>query len=134
MTEHAKIVRGRVIRGEGLGHRFGYPTANLDRRYFNQHPLAKGVYAGRAKLGRRDYRCLIIIGAPYQRPARTDFKIEVFLLNYSGRLLRHRLTAKIIKKLRPIKKFTRPSDLLQQIREDIKTAQKIFDHYYKKHV
>lgn len=133
-TATLKLVKGRVIRGEGQGRRFGYPTANLDRRYYRTHPVAKGVYAGYAFYKQREYQCLVVIGAPYRSIKKRPTKIEIHLLSFRGSLRGARLEAKLIKKIRPLKIYASQDALLKQIRNDIKQAKNIFHHYLKKHV
>lgn len=120
------IVKGRVIRGEGIGKTTGYPTANLNRRYFKSHPVPKGVYAAIATVGNNRYQSLVIIGIPFVR-GRRDFKIEVHLLNFKGSLRNRLLEAEIVKKLRPIKVYREKKDLLLQIKNDVKQAKKLLE-------
>lgn len=122
-----QVVKGRVIRGEGQGEGLGYPTANLDRRYFRMHPVAKGVYAGWVRFNRQTHPCLVIIGAPFHKLVNRPSKIEVYLLNFSGNLRNRYLEAELIRKIRPMKNFSKQSDLIRQIQHDIRQAKKIFN-------
>ncbi|MFA5107609.1 MAG: riboflavin kinase [Patescibacteria group bacterium] len=135
MTKTAvNIIKGRVIRGEGRGRQQGYPTANLDRRYFRTHPIANGVYAGLVEMRKKQRRCLVIVGAPYAAGRKKIKKIEVHILNFRGNIRRVRLEVRLIKKIRPMKTFTDQKSLLRQIRSDIRRAKNIFHYYSKKHV
>ncbi len=118
------IVKGKVIRGEGIGKKDGYPTANLDHRYFNLHPIPSGVYAAWAKVGTKNHPSLVIIGVPFAR-RKNDFKIEVYLLNFKGDLRNTHLQAEIVKRLRPIRIYNDKTMLLKQIKEDIKQVKRI---------
>ncbi|MDP3964546.1 MAG: riboflavin kinase [bacterium] len=118
------LVKGRVIRGEGYGGQQGYPTANLDRRYFQRHPVPSGVYAAWAELGKNRYQAIVIIGVPFVRDKRKR-KIEVYLLDYTGNARGRQLEARIVKKIRPIKTFSSQAPLLREIRRDVSRAKKI---------
>ncbi len=118
------IVKGKVVRGEGIGKKNGYPTANLDHDYFNSHPLTTGVYAAWSEIDGKRYQCLVVVGVPFTKQ-RDDFKIEVHLLNFKGDLRNRYLSAEIVEKLRPIKFYSDPEELMKQIEDDIKQTKKL---------
>lgn len=122
MTTHE--LRGRVLRGEGWGRRLGYPTANLDLAYFRRHPVPAGVYAALTTVHGRRYRALAVVGVPFTwRPNR--HKVEIHLLRFSGDLRGRRLTAVLVKKIRPIRTFKNVPTMLQQIVRDVLAANRI---------
>lgn len=71
------MIIGKVIPGEGMGKRQGYPTANLEVNAGQGVGLKIGVYAGRAWLRGREYQAAIVVGSG-------ENKVEVHLLNYAG--------------------------------------------------
>ena len=107
-------LRGRVRRGDQLGRSLGYPTANLTRHYARFHPVAKGVYAGWARVGHKRHRAVAVVGV--------DDKLEVHLIGWHGILYGKCLRFVVVKRLRGIQKFKTGTLLKNQIRRDIRRA------------
>ena len=117
-------ISGKVVSGDRVGRKLGYPTANLDRRSFSRRKLKLklGVYAGFAELKiknlkLKNYQAAIIIG-PIDRKGLP--KIEVHLLKFKGNLYGKKLTVSLGKYIRPFKKFKSEAELKLQIAQDIK--------------
>lgn len=112
-------ISGKVIRGDGYGKKIGYPTINLSGRNFlaMKEKPAFGVYAGRAILNKKKYRAGIIIG-PLDKKKLP--KIEAHLINYIGKAYGARAVFEIKKFIRKFKKFKSETDLIKQIKNDIK--------------
>lgn len=119
------VLQGRVIRGEGWARKIGYPTANLDRRSFRYPPLPSGVYVGRARVGKKNFGCLVIIGVPFVRHKHRGHKVEVHLLDFQGNLVGRVLSTQVIRRLRPIAAFPNLGALVTQIERDLRAAEKI---------
>jgi len=67
---------GKVVKGEGIGKKLGFPTANLDTLKKNLN-LQPGVYAVKVIWEHQAFiGALAIKTEPY--------KVEVFLLDYKG--------------------------------------------------
>lgn len=120
-----KELRGRVIQGEGKGLRLGYPTANLDKRYFNRHPLIRGVYVVRATIGADNYRGIAIVGAPSLTQKRCT-KLEIYFLNVSQNFVGKYVRARVLKRLRDLRRFKTDRALITQIKRDVKQTKKFF--------
>jgi riboflavin kinase/FMN adenylyltransferase len=75
-------VSGVVVKGQQLGRKLGFPTANIGRSYDLVMP-SDGVYAGTFMVGGRSYVAAIGIGV---RPAvgGTERTVEAYLLDYQG--------------------------------------------------
>lgn len=116
---------GRVIRGDNIGGKQGYPTANLSRRVLVGKRLARGVYVAEAKLAEKWHQALVIIGVPGVQK-KSKGKVEVYFIGYGGKLYGKRICVKVLKRLRKIKQFKRQQDLIKQIRQDIGQAKKYF--------
>lgn len=67
---------GEVIHGDGVGKKFGFPTANLDIS-IQKTGLAAGVYATYAFLNKKKYQAALAIQEKLE-------KVEVHLLDYAG--------------------------------------------------
>ncbi len=118
-------LRGRVIRGEGIGRTIGFPTANLDRRYFSRHPVRPGVYFALALVGRLTVPSIAIIGVPWQRsPRRT--KIELYFIGRRENFVGQYVRAQVLKRLRGLRTFKTDHALIVQIKLDLAAAKKYF--------
>lgn len=100
------LLRGKVIKGRGLGRRLGYPTANI--RCVNC-PTA-GVYAARAVLGGKIYKCVAAV---------RDNLAEILLFDFQGDLYGQELEVEILKKVSEIKKFDNEEGLIKKIKADV---------------
>lgn len=119
-------VFGRVVRGSSLGHRIGFPTANLDL-HNELHP-PPGVYACRVHHllpeGRRTHPGVANIGfrptvapEPPRRP-----QVEVHVLDFEGDLYGARLELEFVARLRGEKRFSGVDELAAQIARDVRAA------------
>lgn len=106
------IISGIVIKGDGYGKELGFPTANLE---VNDQELPKaGVYAGYAILEEKKYRAGIVIGP--------GEKVEAHLIGYDGNAYDKNVILEINKFLRDYKKFETETELIAQIKEDLKAC------------
>jgi len=120
-------VFGRVVHGSSLGHRIGFPTANLNLRH-GLHP-PPGVYASRvhhlARGGpRRTHPGVTNIGfRPTVAPAPPrEPQVEVHLLDFEGDLYGERIELEFVARLRGEKRFSGVDELAAQIARDIAEA------------
>lgn len=113
------LIKGRVIKGDGYGKKIGYPTINLDRKYFlrmKEKPMF-GVYSGQAFLKNEIYKAGIVFG-PLDK--RNLPKIEAHLIGLKKDIYGEKVILEINKFLRKFKKFKREVDLIAQIKKDLK--------------
>jgi riboflavin kinase/FMN adenylyltransferase len=131
MAEAARLLgrpwrlRGKVVRGLGLGAKLGFATANLESPQQALPP--RGVWAGRVR----------VLGAkgpgPWKgfaanlgvRPTLGQGlapSIELHLLGFKGNLRGRGLEAEFLKRLRPEKKFKGLPQLQAQIKKDLARA------------
>jgi riboflavin kinase / FMN adenylyltransferase len=118
------FIEGEVVHGKHVGHKIGFPTANLKAI---PHYLPKdGVYACRVELGGRSYRAGMNLG---KRPTFRDDdhhrQAEVHLLRYCGKLYGKRMRVYLLKYLRPERKFPTPARLVAQIKKDLRAIETI---------
>jgi riboflavin kinase/FMN adenylyltransferase len=116
---------GTVGRGDGLGHKLGFPTANLDVAGLVLPP--NGVYAVHAEVDGRRYRSVLNIGLrpTLQRPE-PQLRVEAHLIDFTGDLYGRELEVAFLEKLRAEKKFASFGELREQIARDILDAQMRF--------
>lgn len=110
------FISSKVIRGQNLGAKLGFPTANLE------YPdriikLPFGVYQARIM----DKQAVLNWG---KKPTVGDFKeiLEAHILNFEADLYGKVLEIEILKKIRDEKKFANVDELKEQIKEDIKVC------------
>lgn len=125
MLGRAYSLAGIVIRGDQLGHKLGFPTANIDAAVLVLPP--KGVYAAHASVQGRTHRAVLNIGLrPTVSQPTPQPRIEVHLLDFSGELYGQEMEVTFTSKLRDEKKFGSLDELKVQITRDIAEARKIF--------
>lgn len=116
-------IEGEVVHGRHMGHRIGFPTANLHA--VKQFLPKDGVYACAVKLGNKFYRAGMNLG---KRPTFQEDKhhrqAEVHLLHYYGKLYGKQMKVYLLKYLRPEKKFPSTQALVKQIQKDLTIVRK----------
>jgi riboflavin kinase/FMN adenylyltransferase len=118
MLGRTYAISGRVVEGDKLGHKFGFPTANLDATNLILPP--NGVYSGCTKLKGQFYRVALNIGVrPTLASAKPDLRVEAHLLDFDSKLYGEELEIEIGEKLRDERKFASPAELCEQIARDI---------------
>jgi riboflavin kinase/FMN adenylyltransferase len=118
-------ISGRVVRGDGLGRKLGFPTANVQMKH-NRPPLT-GIFAvdlhgagpeplhGAASLGVRP--TVKDQGAPV---------LEVHLLDFDGDLYRRHVRVEFLAKLRDEEKYADLGTLTRQIAQDVDNVRAFF--------
>jgi riboflavin kinase/FMN adenylyltransferase len=118
-------ISGKVIVGDKLGRRLGFPTANLDVAGLVLPP--NGVYAGVTRLSGGYYRAALNIGIrPTIATGQPQLRVEAHLLDFAGDLYGQELEIEIGDKLRDEKKFASPEELKKQIALDVTAVKKQF--------
>ncbi len=119
-------VFGRVVRGSSLGHRIGFPTANLDLHH-ELHPPG-GVYACRVRRIAQDPGSALpgvanIGFRPTVTAERADRpSVEVHLLDFEGDLYGERIELEFVARLREERRFAGIDELGAQIARDVEAA------------
>ena len=116
-------LKGKVVHGVERGRSLGFPTANLKANSDQVLP-ADGVYVTRAYLSNRGYPSVTNIG---KRPTfgQGERTIEVFLLDFEGRIYGEDLRIELLDRLRSEKHFSHPAELKAQIERDVERAREI---------
>jgi riboflavin kinase/FMN adenylyltransferase len=117
-------IYGRVIKGEGRGKSLGFPTANLNIEHEALPPC--GVYLAKTHLKEEIYPSLLYIGKRPTFSKKSDYNVEVYLLDFKDNLYGKYLEVEIIKKIRPEKKFDKISSLVSAIEKDVRFARQFF--------
>lgn len=117
---------GVVVKGDGIGKTFGYPTANIQVDYLYKLIPANGIYAVKARIGARVENGVVSIGV---RPTINDHNIqtvEVFILNFNEDIYGEKIELLFLGHIRPEMKFGSIDELKNSIATDIIKAQQFF--------
>ncbi len=125
LGRHYSLV-GEIVRGDGLGRKLGYPTANLQP--YQEVTPPNGVYAVFVHLGERTLHGTMNIGVrPTLRHslART---IEVHIHAYDGDLYGTEIEVDVVARLRDERQFDGVEALTAQIALDVaQSEQRLLD-------
>ena len=122
MLGRAYSLAGTVVRGDGLGHQLGFPTANLDVTGLVLPP--HGVYAVLAEAQGKTCRAVLNIGLrPTLRNPNPQLQVEAHLIDFAGELYGQELEVAFVDKLRAERQFASLAELRDQIARDILEAQ-----------
>ncbi len=123
-------ISGTVVRGDQLGRKWGFPTANI--RLSMDKPALRGVYvvSVSSPSGQPHWPGVANLG---YRPTVDGYncKLEVHLFDYTGDLYGERLRIKFYHKLRDEKKFETTRSLIQAIRRDHDDARTYWQQHLK---
>lgn len=124
-----EIIRGKVIKGKGLGKQLGFPTINI--HYDGE---LSGVFAGTVLIKGRSYPAAINVGS---RPTVDDEKnlCEAFLVNLSAEELPiineiqvgDELEIQFKQKIRDTIKFVNVDELKAQITKDVEFVKNCYN-------
>jgi riboflavin kinase/FMN adenylyltransferase len=120
MLGRAYSLCGKVIAGEKVGRKLGFPTANLDIEGIVTPPT--GVYVAEAQTGGGSYRAAVNIGHRPTVHSAPRPCVEAHLLDFSGDLYGQEIKLTFLKKLREEHKFPSIEALRQQISQDVAAA------------
>ncbi len=118
-------ISGRVVHGDGLGRKLGFPTANIQLKH-NFPPLT-GIFV--VQVEGDDLPSMRGVASLGIRPTvHTNGKpvLEVHLFNFSGEIYNKHLRVDFLHKLRDEEKYSNVEILTQQIARDVQDAKDWF--------
>ncbi len=125
MLGRAYSFAGAVVHGDQLGHKLGFPTANLDATGLLLPP--NGVYAAHASVAKKSYRAVLNIGLrPTVNNPTPQLRVEIHLLDFAGDIYGQEMEVTFAAKLRDEQKFASLDELKAQIARDIVEARRRF--------
>jgi riboflavin kinase/FMN adenylyltransferase len=125
MLGRAYALSGQVVRGDQLGRKLGFPTANLDVAGLALPPT--GVYAVHAAVRGKIHRAVLNIGfRPTLGNPKVQPRVEAHLLDFSEDVYQQEMEIGFVEKLRDEKQFPSLDELKKQIARDIADAEKRF--------
>jgi riboflavin kinase/FMN adenylyltransferase len=120
-------ILGSVARGNYLGRKIGFPTANINPHHEVIPP--SGIYAVKIIFGGKKYPGVCYIGKrpTINNPRFQDQKvhIEAHIFNFNKNIYNKYLEIQFIKKIREDRKFLSLTKLAEQIQKDSLAARKI---------
>lgn len=115
-------IAGRVVRGQSRGRILGYPTANLETA---NEILPEGVFVSETVLGGRARPSLTSIGTnPTFGPH--PLSVESLLLDFRGSFYGAEIAVRLLRKVRPTRRFPDADALTARIGKDIEEARAWF--------
>lgn len=112
---------GTVVHGRHVGTSLGFPTANIRLGDSAKILPADGVYALRTSVDGTAYAAMANLGAQptfYQQHK----ELEVNLIGFDGDLYGRQLCVEFIDRIRDIRPFASPDELVLQLRHDRETV------------
>lgn len=120
------FIRGKVIGGNRIGKKIGFPTANIEISDSYKLIPGDGVYAVSTRIGQHLYKGMLNIG---KRPTidKHGYRktIEVHLFEFNENIYHKTISIHFIKRIRDEEKFDNVDQLVEQLKEDKATALKI---------
>jgi riboflavin kinase/FMN adenylyltransferase len=117
-------ILGTVTKGAQLGHKLGFPTANLSA-HSEQFP-PNGVYATEAKLDGATLRGVANLGVrPTIESEKPERVLEVHLFDLDRDIYGEDVELRFLRYLRPEQKFANIDELKAQIARDVQEAREV---------
>ena len=118
------MLTGSVAKGDGIGKKLGFPTANIiPSEKFKLVP-ADGIYAVQIKIDEQRYNGMLYIGS---RPTfdKSERTIEVNIFNFEKDIYGKNITVFFRQRIRDDARFSTPEELSRQLADDKRQAEKI---------
>ncbi|TAJ14639.1 bifunctional riboflavin kinase/FAD synthetase [Marinilabiliaceae bacterium JC017] len=122
---------GRVIGGQRLGRKLGFPTANIQVGEPSKLVPPDGVYACRVTTEGKQYMGMLNIGYRPTVNHNVDHRsIEVHILDFNQDIYSEEILVEFIDKLRDEKKFDNLEELQAQLKNDENNTRQTLNHYF----
>ena len=117
-------LKGKVVKGNNIGRKIGFPTANISQDNERKILPKNGVYAVKVWLNNKSYFGMLNIG---NRPTILDdnFVIEVHLFDFDSIIYNQELKIEFIQRIRDEIKFSNMKKLKYQLEIDQINCKKI---------
>ena len=121
---HGHMLTGTVVTGRRLGHKLGFPTANIELPEGVIVPR-HGVYACYAYVGKMRYMAVCNVGS---RPTVQGHQVrtETWLLDFAGDLYGQAVTLEFLYFLRPEQRFESVDVLKEAVLSDAENTRNFF--------
>ncbi len=121
------FITGKVVTGNNIGNKIGFPTANIALLDSNKLIPAPGVYAVKVFLGDTAYNGMLNMGIRPTVSNKGEFTIEVNIFNFNADIYGEKIKISFIKRLRGERKFDSINELKTQLEKDKHKALEVFE-------
>lgn len=119
MTQKMSVFKGEVVQGNRMGHKLGFPTANLSLLDNVQFPTLNGVYSVHVSIDDHKYFGVMNIGvSPTFKHISKEKTFEVHILNFAQDIYGQTITVEICRFIRREKRFKTIDALKEQLQQD----------------
>ena len=129
MLSYHYRLEGKVIEGNRLGSKIGFPTANLESPKDKIIP-GDGVYACWVNWNQKKYGGMVYIGKRPTVAISGEKRIEIHLFHFSGDLYGETILLEFVEFLREDKQFKNVEELKKQLCADREAAVHVFTFIY----
>ena len=117
MLGYNYFLNGKVIKGDGIGSKINYPTANINIENSKKLIPGDGVYAIIIEIKKIKYLGMLNVG---YRPTVNgkDKRFEVHIFDFNSNIYNKKIKIEFIEKIRDEKKFKNLAELKNQLKKD----------------
>lgn len=120
---------GMVVKGDQIGRKIGYPTANIRIDDENKLIPQDGVYAAMVSLKEEVYKAMVYIGTRPTIGENQEKKVEVNLIDFHKEIYGEFISIDLIDHIRGDQKFHDLNQLREQIRKDKSDTLKVLSNF-----
>lgn len=120
------FISGKVIHGDKIGRKMGFPTANIKVNDDRKLLPATGVYAVEVFLGTEKFRGMLNIGI---RPTVSNtgiMRLEVYIFDFDRDIYDKNIRVALVARIRGERKFENIEELKAQLQKDKDTVKALF--------
>ena len=119
---------GTVVKGDGIGKKFGFPTANIQVKQDYKLRPQNGVYLVRSELSGIAFFGMMNIGMRPTVSGKTT-QTEIHFFNLDQNLYDLEISLEVLEKIREEVKFNSTNELTEQLKKDRINCEKIIAEY-----
>lgn len=119
---------GTVVKGDGIGKKFGFPTANIQVKQDYKLRPQNGVYLVRSELSGIAFFGMMNIGMRPTVSGKTT-QTEIHFFNLDQNLYDLEISLEVLEKIREEVKFNSTNELIEQLKKDRINCEKIIAEY-----
>lgn len=117
---------GKVVKGDGIGRTFGYPTANIEVNYPYKLVPGNGIYAVETLVKGRIFYGVASIGVRPTINSENIRSVEVYILDFNEDIYGENIRITFLDFIREEMKFGSIDELIQNIAIDVEKAKALF--------
>ncbi|MEA1972668.1 MAG: bifunctional riboflavin kinase/FAD synthetase [Candidatus Cloacimonadota bacterium] len=127
---HFFSVCGKVVHGDNLGYKMGFPTVNLQPNDPHKLYPNKGIYVSAIKIGDKVYFGMTNVGVSPTIKTTSEVQIETYIFDFEKDVYDNLLSVIFFKRIRDEIKFDSKEALIEQIEIDIKIGKKLVNEKF----